>query len=173
MTRIKLGYAIICDKGVEDLIAKLDKILKQQIHAIEFSPTRVNGLEINITKSLIKRFKSFEYRSIHAPVKDNNSKYIYYPEHKSQKVLDKIDRFIQEIDPQVLVFHPDQIHDFNWLNKRYGSLLAFENMDKRKDFGKTIGDMKEVFEEAPKAKWVFDINHLYTNDKTMKSAQAF
>lgn len=69
--------------------------------------------------------------------------------------------------------HPDQVTDFNWANEKYGSLLAFENMDEKKKFGKTIFDMKEVFNKCPNSKWVFDLNHIYTNDNTMDLAKSF
>ena len=88
-------------------------------------------------------------------------------------MLRKINNLIAKIKPNVLLFHPDCVNDFNWLNKRYDDLLAFENMDKEKLFGRTINDLKEVFYQCTNAKWVFDLNHLYTNDKTMKSAKDF
>jgi hypothetical protein len=46
-------------------------------------------------------------------------------------------------------------------------------MDIDKKFGKSIEDMKHVFELCPDAKWVFDLNHVYTNDNTMETAKDF
>ena len=46
-------------------------------------------------------------------------------------------------------------------------------MDSKKNFGKSVEDMRQVFTKSPQAKFVFDINHIYTNDKTMASASDF
>ena len=46
-------------------------------------------------------------------------------------------------------------------------------MDKRPKFGKSIKDLKYVFKMVPHAKWVFDVNHLFTNNPSMSKADEY
>lgn len=172
--KIKLGFAVSnTTPNSSDLLEKIKQVRKLGLDAIELSLTREEKFKQEFTEEIIKALKEFEYRSIHAPVLDTNWKPIKYPSKIASSLLGVIDKLIQQINPHVVLFHPDIVIDFEWLNKRYGHLLAFENMDKPKKFGRTMDEMKEVFSKSPQAKWIFDVNHLYTNDKTMRSAKTF
>jgi hypothetical protein len=172
--KIKLGFAVsnLSDDS-NDLVRNIEKVLELDNEAFELSLTRVEKLKQKFTNKTFDLIKKFKYRSIHTLVKDSNLKNVYYPSREYSKWKETYDFLIQKINPNALVFHPDLIKDFEWLNKEYGSLIAFENLDKEKKFGLTIKDLDIVFDKCKKAKFVFDLNHLYTNDKSMKSASIF
>jgi len=170
---IKLGFAVSSLKpDEEELVTKLERVLEFESDAVELSLTKPEKFNHPFTEKSFKLLKRFKYRSIHAPAR-NSTGPIIYPSEEADSLLDVIDKIIGKIDPQTILFHPDTINDFGYINERYGSLVSFENMDNLKTFGRTIEDMAKVFERSPQAKWVFDVNHLYTNDKNMNSAKEF
>lgn len=171
---IKLGYAVSStSEDPEDLFKKIDQIARQQTDVIELSLTREEKFRHKFTSKIIDSIKRFKYRSIHAPTLDINLKPLRYPDNTTDKLLGVVDDLVSSINPSVILFHPDIVDDFGYLNKKYGSTIAFENMDSKKSFGRTVEEMKQVFERSPHARWVFDVNHLYTNDNSMKSAKLF
>lgn len=152
----------------------LKTALRHSTDAIELGFTALN--EIHYSAEIVDIFKQFTYRSIHLPVvyyEENQMYFLTYPHIRIENSLKVIDKFIEQTNPHTVVMHPDQIVDFTWAVKRYGPRLAFENMDKNKQFGKTLEDMSKVFEKCPSARWVFDLNHIYTNDNSMQLAHDF
>jgi hypothetical protein len=65
-----------------------------------------------------------------------------------------------------IIVHPDVIGDpeqWRFLGRR----LCIENMDQRKPKGRTVPEMKTVFESLPDASFCFDIGHARQVDPTM------
>ena len=173
INKIKFGPAISSRNGdPAELIDYLSQALMFSDEAVELSLTRIEKIKNSITDEVLSLLAKFKYKSIHLPVV-NNDKFISYPDKSAEESLKIIDRIISKISINTILIHPDQVRDFDWAKSRYGSLLAFENMDSKKKFGKTLEEMMKVFEICPEAKWVFDVNHLYTNDKSMKSSGDF
>lgn len=171
---LKLGYAVSStSKDPGELLQKLQKLAERQTDVVELSLTRKEKFQHEFTKEIINLIRQFKYRSIHAPILDLDLKPLRYPSETAEKLLKIVDNLISVVDPAVVLFHPDIVDDFNYLNSRYDSLIAFENMDSKKNFGRTVKDMKNVFKKSPRAKWVFDVNHLFTNDSSMSSANYF
>lgn len=101
----------------------------------------------------------FEYRTIHLP---------YLKEADNDAELNKaLHKLIDEINAQNLTFHPKNT-DFRWLADEFGEQICAENMDWQKDFGQSPKDLKKVFDELPNAGWTFDVNHVLTNDPSLK-----
>ncbi len=171
--KIKFGPAVASRTGnPTELIDYLERALKFSDEAIELSLTRIEKIKQSVTDEALSLLSQFKYKSIHLPVVDG-TRFITYPDNSIEESLKVIDKIIVSISANTVLVHPDQINDFGWVKSRYGSLLAFENMDVKKKFGKTQEEMLEIFELCPRAKWVFDVNHLFTNDKDMKSADDF
>jgi len=67
---------------------------------------------------------------------------------------------------QAIVMHPDTIEDpchFRVLGKK----LLLENMDARKDDGRTVEELVSWFAELPEAGFCFDIAHAWSVDDTL------
>jgi hypothetical protein len=68
-----------------------------------------------------------------------------------------------------IIIHPDAIHEPNvW--RGFGEWLCIENMDKRKPFGRTVRELREIFATFPDASLCFDIGHARQVDPTMGQA---
>jgi hypothetical protein len=171
---IEFGLAIASGTGnPKELERYLHEALDSSIQAVELSFTRVSKIRDSITPEAVSLFSKFKYKSIHFPVKNEANETIMYPNNISEEEIGKIDNLLEKVSVDTLVIHPDQITDSDWLVNKYGRLLAFENLDIKKSFGKTVDQMEEVFKRYPDTKFVFDLNHVYTNDQSMESAKNF
>lgn len=134
--------------------------------AVEISIVNTKYLEENYNQEFIDLIKSFPYRSIHLPSK------IDYPGPEIEANKRQIIDLANNINVSTILVHPPHIKDYGWLKENFGHLpLAIENMDWRANSGGVVKDLEKVFKELPKAKWVFDIQHVYTRDKSMKLAK--
>lgn len=68
-----------------------------------------------------------------------------------------------------IVMHPDTMHDYE-AYAMLGADLIVENMDARKDGGRTVEELEAVFSELPDARFCFDIAHAWSIDPTMELA---
>jgi sugar phosphate isomerase/epimerase len=101
----------------------------------------------------------FRYVSVHAP-----SKQRAVAEDELVALLMRIPVWVDAI-----VLHPDTMQDhaaFRALGRR----LLIENMDTRKDGGRTADQLAAVFAELPAAGVCFDIAHAKDVDPTMGAA---
>ena len=124
----------------------------------------------------IEELKKFQYLSIHAPavIYDGDEKeQMRYPSEGAEEALEKIMEIAKETNADTVIVHSDLVDDFDWLSKKIGNLLAIENMDIKKSFGKTIKDLEKIFSQTPDLKLVCDVNHIYTMDDSMKLAKSF
>jgi hypothetical protein len=69
-----------------------------------------------------------------------------------------------------VVLHPDAIGDHGcW--RDFGRLLCLENMDKRKEAGRTAAELRRHFRELPEASMCFDLAHVRQVDSTLGIAR--
>ena len=68
----------------------------------------------------------------------------------------------------LVVLHPDTIHH-HALWTAFGERLCIENMDRRKR-GRTVEELRPVFEHLPRASFCFDIAHARQCDTSMVEA---
>ncbi len=109
----------------------------------------------------------FEYVSFHAP------KFDYGKDKNSLKILDKIKYFsnnVRNID--LVIFHPDTIKDFSVL-RSVGAPVAVENMDNHKQSCRSTEDFEQILDGYSDFTLVLDVNHIYSNDLTMKMGSDF
>jgi hypothetical protein len=177
MKNIKLGFGTDGERPLEIVEAELKEYLTISDEAIELSLTKLTGILEFPFEKVYPLLMQFKYRSIHLPVvklDENQTKiFLTYPNIELEPYLDVIKKLAHDLKINTYVAHPDQISDFEWANNEFGELLGFENMDNRKAFGICIDDMNKVFTKSPQAKWIFDVNHLFTNDSTLASASDF
>jgi hypothetical protein len=102
----------------------------------------------------------FRYVSVHAPSKD-----MELSEERLVESLMALPRWIDAV-----VVHPDVIRDpaaYAPLGRR----LVLENMDKRKDDGRTAEELRAYFDILPLAGLCFDIAHAWSIDETLGEGQ--
>ncbi|MCX6765417.1 MAG: hypothetical protein NT136_00360 [Candidatus Moranbacteria bacterium] len=140
----------------------LDIIRNTGANAVELGSDQAEQL-----KDLeVSDFQGFSYISIHAP-----SNVIYGQNQEAVKVLDSIQEAHERFSFKCVVIHPDRVD--NWdIFDNYNFPIAVENMDFRKNFGKTVKDVKQVLENNDYG-FVLDLNHCYSNDKSLRLAWDF
>ena len=143
-------------------------LYKLSPNSIELGFNRARRIPTELSDDLIGIMQKFENVYMHAPVKLDNE-WCSYPSNKMDKYIDRILNLMDRVEIKSVLFHPDLVKDFNYLNKLFGKKLSFENMDVKKEFGTTIQDMEAVFNKSPQARWICDLNHLYTLDETLNN----
>jgi hypothetical protein len=155
MQQINLGYAIS-----RDLSRELRRLLDLHIATVEISLTTDFTEQVyrQLTPNNLALLNQFKRVSLHAPTGP-----YFASTGEPNGLLRQIISVAERAEVQLIVFHPDQIDNLAGLDRLLGDRLGLENMDKNKTFGRTLTDMKQVFQAAPHAKWVCDVNHFYTN----------
>lgn len=101
----------------------------------------------------------YRYLSVHAPSKERSLSDI--------ELVSLIERLPPYVD--AIVVHPDTISDLG----AYATLersLVIENMDSRKNDGRTVAELERFFAELPDAGLCFDVAHAWSVDPTMSLA---
>jgi len=98
----------------------------------------------------------FRYVSIHGPSKGRTMS-----ESDLAHALAEL-----SVRAQAIVMHPDTIEDPRHF-RILGRKLVLENMDARKDDGRTVDELASWFAELPDAGFCFDIAHAWSVDDTL------
>jgi len=114
-----------------------------------------------LDKLTLEDFIDFDFISLHAP-----TRFLYKNNKETNKLLVKLQNLHKKFNFNIIVLHSDIILDWD-VFKKYDLPIAIENMDNRKESGKTVEDLKEIFERND-IKMVLDINHCYVNDNSLK-----
>ena len=106
-----------------------------------------------------KALASFSYRSLHAP------QFELYSDVEKVAVLEKVEFLHKKFDFKTVVIHP--YATMNWdILRGFNLPYAIENMDWKKDIGKYVESMQDIFSKFD-CPMVLDINHCFTNDPSM------
>lgn len=145
------------------MLEKISFIKETGANAIELGlSTHERLYGFKVTKEILKALQGFEYISIHAPFIETR----YKDSEEVKKTIKKLKEIFDKIKANVIVVHPDEIKDFRFLAKQ-NLKIAFENMDKRKEFGQTAEDMKKIKDQG-NFKFILDLQHAYEADSSMK-----
>lgn len=101
----------------------------------------------------------FRYLSIHGPSKDRRL--------SEDELVERLGELAEHAD--AIVMHPDTIEDVG-IYRRLGRTLLLENMDARKESGRTPEELEEAFADLPEAGFCFDIAHASSIDPEMALA---
>lgn len=142
-----------------DIAAALDCLVHTPAQAVEFSALRVSELQPILAYLAHHDATRFPYCSFHVP---------------SRFEADEEPAIVQALAPLIarkwpIIVHPDTIHRWD-LWRSFGSQLLIENMDQRKETGRTADELSRVFTELPQASLCLDLGHLRQMDPTMVEA---
>lgn len=146
----------------------LGELATHNFNAVEMCLVRLWQYEEDENWTKVKGLMNkFEYVSVHAP-----SDIDYKKNAQTYIVLNGLTQ-LNKIRPlNLVVFHPQKEMDLSlFTNLPYP--VSFENMDHQKDFGKDLKDLKKVFSFSEQFKMTLDLNHVFTNDITLKLADEF
>ena len=121
--------------------------------AVELSALRLHELPTLIEVLSRLDLTKYDYISFHAP---------------SRFERDEEDRIVQSLaavpKKYPIILHPDTVHNSaKW--RQFGSQLAIENMDRRKEVGRTAEELKCWFEQLPEARLCLDLAHAHQVDQ--------
>lgn len=134
------------------LLAKFD------FRAIELSALRISEVGPLLEALPTLDLGRYNYVSFHAPSA--------FREDEEEKLISLLSK-LPEGWP--IVLHPDAI----FKPSRWAALsdrIAIENMDRRKSTGRSVIELKRMFEFLPKARMCFDLGHARQVDPSMISA---
>jgi hypothetical protein len=123
--------------------------------------------EVEKLSDIIPFVEKYPYKSIHLP-----SDMKYRNDDQTRNILDKVSLFYNSIGADLILVHPDLVEDWSVFDD-YPLKWAIENMDNRKLSYQQLSDLKKFFEQKNNWKMVLDLNHCFSNDKTMKLAEDF
>jgi hypothetical protein len=138
-----------------DFSRALNLLGAYDFQAIELSALRIAEVEPLLCALRNLNLDRYKYISFHAP-----SSFRDEEEEHLVGLLSKL----PEAWP--IVLHPDAIYRAS----RWTSLaprLAIENMDRRKNTGRSVSELEHVFELLPQAKMCFDLGHARQVDPSM------
>jgi endonuclease IV len=144
------------------------KILKNLgISTVELGFIRLSRIKQGQLDEITKEdLEGFNYVSFHAP------KYSYGINEGTKFIFSEIEKINKIRHLDAVIFHPDCIEDISAFHHAPFQVL-FENMDNRKSLFQTPENIKRIVDENDNFKVVLDVNHIYTNDPTMKLASRF
>lgn len=129
-----------------------------RINAVELSALRDHELPALVSALPELDLAVFVYVSVHAPGKLQTL--------DEESVFELLFR-LPESWP--IVVHPEILRTPS-LWRRLGTRLCIENMDDRKSTGRTVDEVRVLFEEFPDAGFCLDLGHARQIDPTMASA---
>jgi hypothetical protein len=125
------------------------------LDAVELSALREDELHPLLDALASLELARFSHVSLHAP-----SRLDTVTEQHLCKALADLD------GKYPIVVHPDIIHDFSlWVP--LGRSLLIENMDKRKNVGRTSDELSDIFAMLPQARLCLDVGHSRQIDSSM------
>jgi hypothetical protein len=138
----------------------LDILRGSETRAVELSALREHEVAPLMEALPTLDLKKYSYVSIHAPSA--------FRTNSEQELADLLSPCIAREVP--VVIHPDAIQNPDcW--RKFGSLMCIENMDKRKQTGRTTSELEEFFVTFPDATFCFDVGHCRQIDSTMGEAR--
>lgn len=144
----------------DQLALGVDLLRRLKLTAVELSALRLRELPALAEFVAKNDLSAFDYVSLHAPTD-------FSPEDE-EAVASSLLKMALAKRWRVVV-HPDCVNNVDvWLP--FGDLLCIENMDKRKNVGRTVGELDAVFARLPLARLCFDIAHARQVDTTMTEA---
>lgn len=136
------------------------KILgKYPIEAVELSALRFRELKPLMESLDDLNLSQFKYVSVHAPSA--------FTRDQEKQISSELACLVERKWP--IILHADAMIDYG-LWQPFGSQIAVENMDKRKEKGRTVEELTSTLEKLPEASICLDLGHARQVDRTMTDA---
>ncbi len=155
-------YRIFSQEKEDFLVEDISRIREKEYRAIEINVLSTDLLDFLLTREI--EFSPFSYISLHCPEIFNNK--------EGEKTMEKISLFTEKYRIDNLVFHTDKLKELKILKKFSYLPISLENMDSEKKEGKTVQEFQKIFREYDFG-LTLDLQHCYTNDRSMKNALEF
>ncbi len=141
-----------------DFQRALELLASEPVNCVELSALRLHEVVPLLTSIKALDLRRYKYVSFHAPSK--------FSAEEERPLVEQLS-CVPSSWP--IILHPDVIRDFA-LWRPFGSRLAIENMDRRKPVGRSVEELRLIFDELPNATMCFDIGHARQCDTSMTEA---
>jgi hypothetical protein len=131
-------------------------MISHHIRTVELSALRFDELEPLVNGLNELPLDRFDYVSFHAPSS--------FERIHEERVIDLL-KPVKDRGWNIIV-HPDVIYTPR-LWTCFGEQLLVENMDRRKAIGRTVGELKNIFHDLPRARLCLDVAHARQLDTTL------
>jgi hypothetical protein len=132
----------------------------ERIRAAELSALRISEWKALFLALNQLDLNQFDYVSVHLP----SSMTAQEERAVATDILESRPRWTWP-----LILHPDAISDWS-LWRELGQLVCVENMDVRKEIGRTDRELDLIFGKLPESRLCFDIGHAWQVDPSMGAA---
>lgn len=165
--QIGFGNGVFYRIQKEKFIRFTDKIFdslkfNEDITAIELQCLDQEMLDFILKHDL--KISQFDHISMHSP--DIN----YCKNKKSAEILSRINDVCQKYNIKNCVVHPTKLTNWDVLDKYQRIPVSVENMDNKKDFGRSISDIGKILDNYNFG-LTLDLQHCYVNDPSMELAK--
>jgi hypothetical protein len=138
-----------------DFERALSVLSAYQFEAVELSALRIAEVEPLIAALPHLDLHRYKYVSFHAPSS--------FREEEEEPLVSLLSRLP---DSWPIILHPDAIYSSaRWLGLSHR--LAIENMDRRKNTGRSVEELKRFFDCMPQARMCLDLGHSRQVDPSM------
>lgn len=137
-----------------------------EANALEIMFNNIDNMQCTITQGSMGEQRA--HYSIHIPVRHK-----YQDDTLSHNILKTIDMVCKNLPINNIVIHPDTVIDWSIFQEYSHLPWSVENMDERKQSGRSVEDIKKILEENPYLWFTLDLQHCFTNDPTMQLAKDF
>lgn len=134
-------------------------------NALEIHCQNEKTMDYIIYKLDKKLYVKFKYLSLHAPE-------FYKKSEKNVTLLKKIRLIYNKLKIKNIVIHPNNLFDWDILDKFNDLPLSIENMDNDKKSFKFASDFEKIVYKK-KLNITLDLNHAHTNDFSLNLAKIF
>jgi len=142
-----------------------DIIRKCSCNAVEISCIDFRNIK-RVEKLELELLKGFKYKSLHAP----GLNFEYRKNKETTDVLDKISQLYEKFKFDYIILHPDRVENWDVLEKYKHLPIAIENMDSRKETGKSVEQLKPIFKKID-IKMLLDLLHCCSIDTSLNNVR--
>src|ERR1035441_299956 len=141
-----------------DFARALEVLSRYDFDAVELSALRISEVEPLISALPSLNLSRYKYISFHAPSS--------FSEGEEEHLIWLLSKLPADWP---IVLHPDAIYSpLRW--QAISHRLAIENMDRRKNTGRTVSELGRFFEAMPEARMCLDLGHARQVDPSMVGA---
>lgn len=154
---ISTGFLYLFTNDRNLMIKKLKKFKPDGIELSFADPKHL--INFKISEENLDYLNTLQFNSIHSPWINT----IYGENEKSKIIVEKIKELYKKINAKNIVFHEEQIEDFNIIKDliKEGYIASVENDDWEGECN-SIPKLKNILSKNPELKFTFDFAHAYS-----------
>lgn len=157
-------YRIFPKKEHAGLVENIDSWNKDGVNAIELNCSSEQAVDYFLNQEVDLSF--LDYISVHGPNLFNLS------DKKLKETLLDLEEINSKYEVDNIVFHIGSSVNWQLVKEIISAPVSVENMDNQKKRGKTVESVKRVIDKHD-FNLTLDLQHCYTNDRSMNLANRF